>query len=378
MLAALLIAAVLLLAFVNGANDNSKGVATLFGSGTSRWRAAIVWGTVSTAAGALVSVALAGRLLDTFSGKGIVPAELVGGEVFLAAVAAGAGLTVLLASRVGLPISTTHALVGGLVGAGLVRSGGQVQLAALMGTLLLPLLTSPLLAAALAALLRGAGGLFGRRFGLAESWCACAPLPQAMPHAVPMLVGVSAGPARHPQLAAASALLRIDRTEACARDGATGVSAAQVRDGLHWISAGVVGFSRGVNDAPKIAAMLLAAPALHGGAGVLAVAATMAAGGLLAARRVGNTMALGITRLDPARGLAANLATGIAVLGASSLGLPVSTTHVSVGALAGAGEAASLRTGKLRTVLLAWVVTLPLSATLAAGAAAVLGGVRAG
>jgi PiT family inorganic phosphate transporter len=133
--------------------------------------------------------------------------------------------------------------------------------------------------------------------------------------------------------------------------------------GLH----GAVGFARGLNDTPKIVALVIAAGALRPAAGLAAVALVMAAGGVLNARRVAETMSRKITRMSPGQGLAANLVTAVLVAGASRLGLPVSTTHVSVGSLFGVGVANG--TARARTVLVilaAWATTLPLGAALAA------------
>ncbi|MBF8250867.1 MAG: phosphate transporter, partial [Deltaproteobacteria bacterium] len=94
----LLLLAVCFLAYTNGANDNFKGVASLFGSKTTGYRTAIGWATVSTFAGSVAAIFLAQSLLKKFSGKGLVPDSLVGSEYFLLAVAAGAGATVILAT----------------------------------------------------------------------------------------------------------------------------------------------------------------------------------------------------------------------------------------------------------------------------------------
>ena len=102
--------ATLFLAYSNGANDNFKGVATLFGSGTANYRRAIAWATITTLAGSLCSLLLAAALVRSFSGKGLVPDEIAGTTGFLLAVAIGAGLTVMLATLTGFPISTTHSL----------------------------------------------------------------------------------------------------------------------------------------------------------------------------------------------------------------------------------------------------------------------------
>ena len=114
----LILVAVLCLAWANGANDNFKGVATLFGSGTTNYRGALTWATVTTLAGSLTAVFLAASLLKAFTGKGIVDPALASTARYGAAVAIGAGVTVLLATRIGMPISTTHSLVGALIGSG--------------------------------------------------------------------------------------------------------------------------------------------------------------------------------------------------------------------------------------------------------------------
>ena len=144
-------------------------------------------------------------------------------------------------------------------------------------------------------------------------------------------------------------------------------------DGAHFLSAGVVGFARGLNDAPKIVALLLLLPRWTFAGGSLPSPRTMAIGGLLHARRIAETMSHKITTMNHGQGFAANLATGILVILASLFGLPVSTTHVSVGALFGIG----LTTGQanprvMRNIALSWIVTLPCAALLAGAACAFL------
>ena len=133
MLLLLLIVTVMFLAYANGANDNFKGVATLYGSRAASYRSALVWATLTTFAGSLLALALASGLTATFSGKGLLPDQITAQPSFLLAVAFGAALTVLAATRLGLPVSTTHALTGGLVGAGLLASNGDVRFAAAFG-----------------------------------------------------------------------------------------------------------------------------------------------------------------------------------------------------------------------------------------------------
>lgn len=135
---AFLVLAVGFLAYSNGANDNFKGVASLFGSRTVGYRAALGWATVATFTGSVCSIFLAELLLKTFSGRGLIPDEFVASPNFLLAVALGAGATVMLATLTGFPISTTHSLTGAIVGSGLVAVGTQVNFGVLRQQFLLP------------------------------------------------------------------------------------------------------------------------------------------------------------------------------------------------------------------------------------------------
>jgi PiT family inorganic phosphate transporter len=153
MIAIALFLATCFLAYSNGANDNFKGVASLYGSKTTSYRTAITWATITTFAGSITAIFLAQALLKKFSGKGLVPDAIVGSEQFLLAVVIGAACTVILATRFGFPISTTHALTGAIIGSGLVAVGTQVNFAALGGGFVLPLVLSPVLAIAIGALL---------------------------------------------------------------------------------------------------------------------------------------------------------------------------------------------------------------------------------
>ena len=221
-----------------------------------------------------------------------------------------AALTSLLATRGGFPVSTTHALVGGIVGAGLA-SGGGVRWPALGATVLYPLAVSPIVAAALAA-------------------AAC--------------------------LALAAVRLLPDRR-------------GPWLDPLHYASAGGASFARGLNDTPKMAALLSVLPDVEGWPAFLGVATLIALGGLLDARNVGETLGRRVTGMSPGEGFVASLVTAVLVATASLHGLPVSTTHVSVGALAGMGAVTGRACWrKVGEILLAWVCTVPCGAILAATA----------
>lgn len=362
MLITLLFIATCFLAYGNGANDNFKGVASLYGSGTCGYRKALAWATVTTLAGSVAALFLAQALLVKFSGKGLVPANLVASPHFLLAVALGAGGTVLLAARLGFPISTTHGLTGALVGAGLA-AGGPVNIGQLGSAFVLPLLLSPLLAVCVGAVVY-LGFRFARlRLGVTKEMCVCAGVEEHV-IALPQPGGIFAAQML-PTLSIA-----VDNPAACAQRYAgrvLGVNARSLLDSLHFLSAGAVSFARGLNDTPKIAALLLVAAALDLRWGLLAVAVTMALGGILGARRVAETMSHKLTGMNPGQGFAANLSTALLVTTASIHGLPVSTTHVSVGALLGMG--AVTRQAHWRPVLgvlASWVVTLPCAALLAA------------
>jgi inorganic phosphate transporter, PiT family len=156
MLLIFVVIAILFLAYANGANDNFKGVATLFGSRTTTYKTAILWATATTLADSLTSVFLASNLVKSFSGKGLVPDVIASAQDFHLAVVAGTGLTVILATRLGFPISTTHSLTGAMIGAGFVAIGTQVNFVMLQKAFILPLLLSPIIAIPLGALLYAA------------------------------------------------------------------------------------------------------------------------------------------------------------------------------------------------------------------------------
>ena len=133
------------------------------------------------------------------------------------------------------------------------------------------------------------------------------------------------------------------------------------------MSAGAVGFARGLNDTPKILGLLVGGATISPFAGATAITAVMALGGILAARRVTETMALRITPMTPGKGLAGNLATSLLVISASRFGLPVSTTHVAAGGIVGIGASSgTLRAGMTGAIAGAWLATLPLAAALGA------------
>jgi PiT family inorganic phosphate transporter len=144
------------------------------------------------------------------------------------------------------------------------------------------------------------------------------------------------------------------------------VSPARVLERLHILSAMSICFARGVNDTPKLTALLLAANLFGARASCVWIAIAMGIGGVMFATQVARTMSQRMTRIGHSDGLAANMITAVLVLFASKFGLPVSTTHVAVGAIAGVGAGTgSLNWQTLRSILLSWVATLPLAAAVA-------------
>lgn len=357
----------LLLAYANGANDNFKGVATLFGSGTTDYRCALVWATVTTFAGSLAAVVLAGALLKNFTGTGLIESLLVAQTDYTAAVALGAGLTVLLATRLGMPISTTHSLVGALVGAGLA-AGSAINLSQLADSFFLSLLISPPLAIAAAVVAYPVFRFARTSLGVTADTCLC--VGNEVVETVPA-GNLSLALQRADQLS-----LRLGNTVKCENHyggRVLGIDASALLDRLHFLSAGAVSFARGLNDTPKIAALLLVAPQLGGLLGMALVGLLMAAGGLLNARRVAEVMSHQITPMNHGQGFTANLVTSLIVIGASRLGLPVSTTHVSCGGLFGIGAVTGqARWRTIATILAAWATTLPLGALLGAASYALI------
>lgn len=358
----LVLLAVLLLAWSNGANDLFKGVASLYGSGAARYRTALGWAALTTAAGSLAAIVLAAELLGKFSGKGLVPENLAGTMPFVVSVALAGGLTVLLATFLGFPISTTHALTGAMLGCGWVSAGSDVKLAVLGKNFLLPLLLSPILAVLLGALCYAVFRSLRLVCGIQKEWCFCLGLEtQVVP--VPQPSSLLAVPASPPAVHASCGTVMECKERY--QGPFVGVNGQKMTDGAHFLSAGVVGFARGLNDTPKMAALLLAVPQMQASWAIILVMAAMIAGGLAGARKVAETMSHKITSMNPGQGFSANLGTGILVSLASLIGLPVSTTHVSVGSLIGIGLVnRRANFSVIGKVLMSWVITLPCAALM--------------
>lgn len=346
----LLLVLVALLAYANGSNDNSKGVATLVGYGAASARGALLYAALTTALGGAISFWFSGGLLKSFS-TGLFARGVSGLDTaFFTAVLIGAFGWVIFATLTGLPVSTTHAIMGSLMGAGLVAIGrDKVQWAVLGKAFVLPLVLSPVLSLAIVYVLAWPVVWLVQRSSQTQRIAVEQLAVAAMPS------GASLSPAVQLEYESTTKTRRV----------------SPAANALHWASGGLIGFARGWNDTPKIAALSLLALSSRMSIGFLIVTVSMAAGGLISGRKVLDTMALKLTPLPLTESLTASLTTAALVCMASWKGLPVSTTHVSTGSIIGAGlknDPAGVKWKKVFEIVLSWIITLPAAGLIAATA----------
>ncbi|MGH8502926.1 MAG: inorganic phosphate transporter [Gammaproteobacteria bacterium] len=347
------------LGFANGANDVSKAIATLAGAGLTSVRGAVLWGTVWTVAGALAGLFWGGALIKNIT-ENIYTTQHDFYLPLTVAVSAAPIGWVALATWRRWPVSTTHAIVGGLVGAGLTAYGMQgIYWSAILSKIALPLLASPFMAIALAwlftPLLQRVAGAIGR------TRLCLTPVPK-----VALLARNDNG--RTGQIPLEDCLVcHCDSPQA----GLTHGLAISV-DHMHWLTSGLLSFSRGLNDAPKLIAVVL--PFLMLDEYVAPVwlffwaALAMGAGSWLAGNNITEVLGFKVTKMNHEQGFAANLVAAVLVIGASRVGLPVSTTHVSASSIMGVGLAhrRGLNMKTVSGMLFAWLVTAPVSGLFAA------------
>jgi len=224
------------LAYFNGANDVSKGISTLVGSGVTNYRRAVAWGTVWTGTGAGLAALTANAMLQTFNsvshGTGLHT------SVIAIATMSGAILWIAFATFKGLPVSTTHAIVGAITAVAIFNGGlHQVDWRVLAGRIGIPMLVSPILALALTS-------------GILKTWRALVPAIETdclCAENQPGLGSVSPGGAT-----LQSPIISM-RFNCCS--SATQTTTGFTIGHLHWLTSGLVSFARGLNDAPKIAVL---------------------------------------------------------------------------------------------------------------------------
>jgi inorganic phosphate transporter, PiT family len=298
--------ATLFLAYSNGANDNFKGVATLFGSRIISYQTAILWGSMTTFAGALSAVFFGANLVTRLTGKGIFPDAIAHHPEINLAVAITTGLTLLVAAMTGFPISTTHSITGSLLGSGLVAIGLQVNFAALENLFILPLFLSPISAIILSLVTHKLLHYINLKF----NW---------------------------------------EPTE-------------KIVDTCHLISAGIISFIRGFNDTSKIASLIIIIDYFSVQGGMITIAMAMGLGGLLNSQKIAQTMSEKITIMSPNQGLSANIVTGVLVIASHLFGLPISLTQVSVSSIFGVGLMKNQAKARVfYQILLSWILTVPIT-----------------
>ncbi|MFE7856615.1 anion permease [Streptomyces sp. NPDC101209] len=308
--------------FTNGFHDTANAMATTISTGALKPKVAVAMSAVLNLVGAFLSVEVA----NTIS-KGLVDETGIRPEVIFAALV-GAILWNLLTWLVGLPSSSSHALMGGLIGATVASAGfGAVHGDVLATKVLLPALAAPIVA--------GLAAFLATRFSYT-----------------------------------------LDK-KADGKAAAKGYRAGQVA------SAGLVSLAHGTNDAQKTMGIITLALVAGGVVApdsdpptwvILSAGLAIALGTYIGGWRIIRTMGKGLTELQPQQGFAAQTSAATAILASSHLGFSLSTTHVVSGSVMGAGlgrKGGVVRWSTATRMLVAWVLTLPAAALVGAGAESV-------
>jgi PiT family inorganic phosphate transporter len=308
--------------FLNGLHDAANSIATVVGTRLISPVGAVAFAAFFNFAAYFLALQWPAlhKVADTI-GKGLIDKDLITPAVVFGALV-GAMFWNVVTWIKGIPSSSSHALVGGLVGAGLAHAGfGSVQWSGLNKTLI-AIVLSPLLGLILTMFIM-----------LVTSW-----------------LGLKAS---------ASGAERSFR-------------------GLHLFSAGAYSLGHGLNDAQKtmgiITVLLYSTGYLHGefhvpGWVALSCYVAIGLGTLTGGWRIIETMGTRITKLNQHQGFSASAGGSVMLFAASYLGIPVSTTHTITGCVIGAGaarRASAVRWGVAGDVAMAWVITIPASATVAA------------
>jgi PiT family inorganic phosphate transporter len=308
--------------YINGFHDTANAIATSVSTRALSPRVAIAMSATANFVGALTGTAVAKTI-----GAGLIVPQAEGGAVVAAALV-GAIVWNLLTWRLGIPSSSSHALIGGLLGASAAAIGfGAWQVGGILGKVILPLVGSPVVG-------------FAGGFAL-------------------MVVIFNLFRRAHPKT-------MNDRFRR-----------------LQVLSAAFMAFSHGSNDAQKTMGVMTLAlvsagiiPEFKVPLWVIILAAGAISFGTAAGGwRIIRTMGSKVVKLDPVHGFAAETTAASIIFGASTLGMPVSTTHVISSAILGVGSSDRFRAvhwGVARRIGIAWVLTLPASGLVAALAYLVL------
>jgi PiT family inorganic phosphate transporter len=309
-----IILAALVYDFFNGFNDCANAIATTVSTRALSPRAAIIMAWILNFLGAMSNTAVA-----TTVGKGVIDPQQASLTLVLAALI-GASAWTGLASFSGIPVSVTHSLIGGLLGAGIVASGFEIILVKGINKILLAMILSPIF-----------GFLGGLLLIVAVSWAF-----------------------------KGSSFRKVNRRF------------------KRWqiLSAAWMAFSHGMNDAQNAMGIIAMALVSYGALATFEVplwvmiicATAMALGTSVGGWKVIKTMGSKVFKLQPVHGFSAETSAATVIAGMSFIGAPISTTHVISTAIMGAGSAQGLsavRWGIVRNIVIAWIVTIPASAAAA-------------
>lgn len=302
--------------YVNGWNDSANAIATVVSTRVLSPLAAVVFAAALNFIGAFASKKVAEMI-----GKGLVDPEVVTPTIILGAMAAAA-LWVAFCTRLGLPISGSHSLVGGLVGAVAASVGWSHLIPSGINKVLLAMLISPILGFLVGFVLLVVVYLFAYIMTR---------------HQVRKTFGF-----------------------------------------LQVVSAGFMAFTHGMNDAQKVMGIITMALIADGVLSpdapmpiwvIVACATAMGLGTAAGGWKVIRTLGMNLAHIRPIEGFAAETAAGIVLSGAAAFGVPVSTTHTITASILGVGtarHAKGVHWGIGAKIVYAWVFTLPAAAALAA------------
>jgi len=317
LLIAVLIAVALIFDFLNGLHDAANSIATIVSTRVLSPRYAVAWAAFFN----FIAFAVFGLHVAATIGTGIVSPLIIDDQVIFGALM-GAIVWNVVTWLAGIPSSSSHALIGGLVGAGLCKGGWKAIVWSGLSKTASAIVLSPATGFILALLLI-----------LLVSW--------AFVKATPLWVD-------------------------------------KVFRHVQFLSASAYSLGHGGNDAQKtmgIIAALLFAHGIGGGSFhvpfwvVMACQAAMALGTLFGGWRIVRTMGSRITHLTPMQGTCAETAGALTLFGATWLGIPVSTTHTITGAIVGVGAArrvSAVRWNVAKDIVVAWIVTMPAAGLIGA------------
>ncbi len=312
-----LIAVALLFDFLNGLHDAANSIATIVSTRVLRPHYAVAWAAFFN----FIAFAIFGLHVAETIGTGIIHPEVIDAQVIFAALT-GAIAWNVITWGLGMPSSSSHALVGGLLGAGIAKAGISVAVWSGLTKTLLAIVLSPLVGFLLALVLTAI-----------VSWASVRSTPFAVDRA-----------------------FRI----------------------LQFASASLYSLGHGGNDAQKTMGIIAVLLYSHGQLGgefsvpfwvVLSCQAAMALGTLMGGWRIVRTMGLRITKLTPMQGFCAETGGAATLFAATFLGVPVSTTHTITGAIVGVGAArrvSAVRWNVAGSIVWAWIFTIPAAGLVAA------------